>query len=40
VVICGSGALRGGAVSGIPGRAAALCIVSRIQRARGRGLMR
>ncbi len=40
VVICGSGALRGGAVSGIPGRAAALCIASRIQRSRGRGLVR
>ena len=36
VVLCGSGALRGGAVSGIPGRAAALSIVSQIQRSRGR----
>jgi phytoene dehydrogenase-like protein len=35
VVLCGSGALRGGAVSGIPGRAAALSIVAQIQRARG-----
>jgi phytoene dehydrogenase-like protein len=40
VVICGSGALRGGAVSGIPGRAAALSIVARIQRTRGRRLTR
>ena len=40
VVLCGSGALRGGAVSGIPGRAAALSIVSQIQRSRGRALMR
>ena len=40
VVLCGSGALRGGAVSGIPGRAAALSIVAQIQRARGRELMR
>ena len=37
VVICGSGAARGGAVSGIPGRAAALCIAARIHRSRGRG---
>ncbi|HWG22640.1 NAD(P)/FAD-dependent oxidoreductase [Actinospica sp.] len=40
VVLCGSGALRGGAVSGIPGRAAALSIVAQIQRTRGRELMR
>ena len=40
VVLCGSGALRGGAVSGIPGRAAALSIASQIQRSRGRELMR
>ena len=36
LVICGSGAVRGGAVSGIPGRAAALCIAGRIQRSHGR----
>lgn len=36
LVLCGSGAARGGAVSGIPGRAAALSIVGRIQRSRGR----
>jgi phytoene dehydrogenase-like protein len=35
VVVCGSGAARGGAVSGIPGRAAALSIAGRIQRSRG-----
>ena len=40
VVLCGSGALRGGAVSGIPGRAAALSIAAQIQRSRGRSLMR
>jgi phytoene dehydrogenase-like protein len=40
VVLCGSGALRGGAVSGIPGRAAALSIVAQIQRRRGRELMK
>lgn len=40
VVVCGSGAVRGGAVSGIPGRAAALCIAGRIQRRQGRGLSR
>jgi len=40
VVLCGSGALRGGAVSGIPGRAAALSIAAQIQRSRGRALMR
>jgi phytoene dehydrogenase-like protein len=40
VVVCGSGAVRGGAVSGIPGRAAALCILGRIQRAQGRELTR
>jgi phytoene dehydrogenase-like protein len=40
VVVCGSGALRGGAVSGIPGRAAALSIVAQIQRSRGRALIR
>ncbi len=37
LVMCGSGAARGGAVSRIPGRAAALCIAARIQRSRGRG---
>ena len=40
VVVCGSGAARGGAVSGIPGRAAALSIAARIQRSRGSGLNR
>jgi phytoene dehydrogenase-like protein len=40
IVLCGSGALRGGAVSGIPGRAAALSIVAQIQRTRGRELRR
>jgi phytoene dehydrogenase-like protein len=40
VVLCGSGAARGGAVSGIPGRAAALSIAAQIQRARGRQLAR
>jgi phytoene dehydrogenase-like protein len=38
LVMCGSGAARGGAVSGIPGRAAALSIASQIQRSRGREL--
>ena len=38
LVICGSGAARGGAVSGIPGRAAALSIAARIHRSRGREL--
>src|SRR5437016_4186377 len=32
VLICGSGARRGGAVSGVPGRAAALAILLRRQR--------
>lgn len=40
IVICGSGAVRGGAVSGIPGRAAALCLAGRIQRSQGRELGR
>lgn len=40
LVLCGSGAARGGAVSGIPGRAAALSIAARIQRSRGRQLTR
>jgi phytoene dehydrogenase-like protein len=40
VVVCGSGAARGGAVSGIPGRAAALSIAARIQRSRGGALGR
>jgi len=40
LVLCGSGAARGGAVSGIPGRAAALSIAARIQRSRGRELAR
>ncbi|HEX4789609.1 MAG TPA: NAD(P)/FAD-dependent oxidoreductase [Actinospica sp.] len=40
LVVCGSGAARGGAVSGIPGRAAALSIAARIQRSRGRNLAR
>ena len=38
LVLCGSGAARGGAVSGIPGRAAALSIAARIQRSAGREL--
>ena len=40
LVLCGSGAARGGAVSGIPGRAAALSIAAHIQRSRGRELHR
>ena len=40
IVLCGSGAARGGAVSGIPGRAAALSIAAQIQRSRGRELVR